>query len=318
MTVLITGGLGHIGSYVAGKLAEQGESVIIMDEHAARFDEIAPDYLRKVRNRLVLEQGSVVDIECVKSIFDRHKGRISTVIHLAGLGGVDAFVSDPHASVFVNIAGTLNVMEAARLTRVKRVVYISSGAVYGQRSGILREDDSYQADDLYGVSKISGELLTMQYGETFDIECCCARVYFVYGPGRMPSKMYPLYRTLFGPLEGVDAELPDIRHDQRLDFTYIDDTAQGIMRICGQRDLHSRIYNISSGRAITIGEAAQAVRDWAGLGAAPPAKGRLALKRGAPLDITRAMNEIAYKPNYVDFSAGIGEYGEWIKRQSGN
>ena len=317
MAILVTGGLGHIGSYVACKLAEQGEKVIIMDEQAAQFDILAPDFLRNVRSQLVLEQGSVADVDCVKSVFNRYKGVLTCVIHLAGLGGVDAFADSPHASVYLNVVGTLNVLEAARLSHVKRVVYVSSGAVYGQRSGVLREQDGYQADDLYGVSKISGELLTLQYGETFGIECCCARVYFVYGPGRMPSVMYPLYRAIFAPLEGKHFDMPDIRLDQKLDFTYIDDTAQGNVRICAQSQLQRSAYNISSGQAVTIGEAAEAVRSLTGLRTVPLTGGRKELKRGAPLDISLAMNELQYRPNYAHFRAGISEYDKWIKAQGG-
>lgn len=318
MTVVITGGLGHIGSYVAAKLAEQGDTVIIVDEHAARFDEVAPDYLRNVRERLVLEQGSVADFDTLQAIFQRNEGRVSSVVHLAGLGGVEAFTSEPRTSVYVNVAGTLNVLEAARLTQVKRVVYVSSGAVYGRRPGVLREADGYQVDDLYGASKVSGELLALQYGRTFGMECCCARVYFVYGPGRLPSAMYPLYKGLFSPLEGADAELPNIREDQQLDFTYIDDTAQGIIRICAQRELPSAAYNISSGQAVTIGEAARTVRNVAGMRAASPAMGSGVLQRGAPLDISLAAKELRYQPQYTDFRSGASAYANWIKRQSAN
>lgn len=317
MAVLITGGLGHIGSYVAEKLARHGEMVIVFDEHAAGFDDFAPDYLRKVRGQLFLESGSVTDFDQVKAVFEKHKGRISSVIHLAGLGGVEAFVNKPHGSVYLNVAGTLNVLEASRLSDVNRFVYISSGAVYGQRMGILRESDAYRADDLYGASKISGELLTLQYGKTFGMECCCARVYFVYGPGRMPSVMYSLYKGLFGPLEGINGGMTDIHLDQQLDFTYIDDTAEGIVRICLQRELSSTVYNISSGQSSRIGEVAQAVREWSGMHGDALTGGNNTLKRGAPLDISLAVKELGYKPNFVDIREGIREYGVWINRQKG-
>ena len=103
--------------------------------------------------------------------------------------------------------GTVDMLEASRVFGVRRFVYISSGAVYGVRDDIPREDEPMTPGDLYGAAKASAEFFGLQYANEFGLDFRALRVYFAYGPGRYPSELYPLYRSVFGPLEGKNNDL---------------------------------------------------------------------------------------------------------------
>lgn len=312
MTVLITGGLGHVGSWTAYKLAKKGKKVILFDTAVSQFDSMGFDFLEEVKDNVILEYGDVMDFQSTVETFRKYQDELEGVIHTVSMLAVPAFNDRPHKHISLNTMGTLNILEASRIFEVKKFVNISSGAVYGDTSGELTEDTPYKATDIYGATKISSELFALKYGETYDFDVRSARVYFIYGPGKKPSAMYPLYKGLFGPLEGINNFETKEGAEQYVDFTHVKDVAEGVAKLYEQKTAENRIYNISSGVAITMGEIVESVKKFLGRDTGVKLGPGVFLKRGAPLNIDRARQDLGFEPEFTDINEGIKDYSNWI------
>jgi len=313
MAVLVTGALGHIGMWVATRLLEEGDTVIAFDERMADFDRLATDELKAHAARIHQESGDVMDPAVLETLFEKHAGKIDGVIHIASIAGVPAFTEQPRRYVGLNVMGTVNVLEAARVHGVKKFTFISSGAVYGTREGPMLETDCPTPSDLYGATKLSGEEMTLKFGDTYGMETVCTRVYFVYGPGRRPDPMFPIYRWAFGPLDGVTDLTNESGADQMLDFTHVFDTAQGIVKAYRALPSKNRIYNITSGVAVRLGDVVEFVGEYLGTETGVVLGPGKAVPRGAPLDISRARADLGFEPVFADIRDGIRQYRDWLQ-----
>lgn len=313
MTVLITGGLGHVGSWTAYNLAKSGKKVVLFDTAIKHFDSMGLDFLDEVRDNIILEYGDVMDFASTIETFRKYQNELEGVVHTVSMLAVPEFNTRPLKHISLNTMGTLNVLEAARIFEVKKFVNTSSGAVYGDTSGDLSEDTPYKATDIYGATKISSELFALKYGEAYGMDVRSARVYFIYGPGKKPSSMYPLYKGLFGPLEGIYKFKTEEGADQFVDFTHVKDVAQGMAKLYQAEATPNRIYNISSGVAITMGEIVESVKKHLGKDTGVTLGPGVFLKRGAPLIIDRARRDLGYDPKFTDIKDGIEDYDSWIR-----
>ncbi len=124
------------------------------------------------------------------------------IIHTVAIMG-ELVSLNPHYNIKLNVNGMLNILEIARIYGIKKVIYTSTGAVYGEMEGIAVEEKPVDPPDLYAASKISAELIGQRYEDKFGIDFRIARVYFVYGPGKLPSQFIKLYQLSFGALEGL-------------------------------------------------------------------------------------------------------------------
>ncbi|MDQ0218075.1 NAD(P)-dependent oxidoreductase [Peribacillus cavernae] len=314
MAILVTGGLGHVGSWTAYNLAKQGNKVIIYDPAVKHFDSLGLEFLQEVKDNLIFEDGDILDFQTTCDVLNKYRDSIEGIIHTAALIGVPEFTDRPYRNVSLNTFGTLNMLEVARIFGIKKFVYTSSGAVYGDTAGVLHEDTPYKATDLYGSTKISGELFSLQYGDAFDMDVRIARVYFIYGPGKMPSGMYPLYKGLFGPLEGVFNYIGESGSDTEIDFTHVWDVAQGVNKVYRQEKVENKVFNISSGIKVSLGEVVQIVKEILGVDTGVYLGPGFGLKRGAPLDIGRARMVLGYEPEFPEIADGIRNYLEWINK----
>jgi nucleoside-diphosphate-sugar epimerase len=315
MAILVTGGLGHVGSWTAYNLAKQGSKVIIYDPAVKHYESLGLDFLNEVADHLIFEDGDVMDFQATSQVMKKYQDRIEGIIHTVALIGVPEFIDRPYRNVSLNTMGTLNMLEAARIFGVKKFVYISSGAVYGDTQGTLHEGTPYKAVDLYGSTKIAGELFSQQYGDAFGMDIRIARVYFIYGPGKLPSRMYPLYKGLFGPLEDVFHYKAETGADTEIDFTHVWDVAQGVTKIYQIEQVENRVFNISSGVKVSLGKIVQIVKDIVKDDTGVHLGPGIGLKRGAPLDISRAREEVGYDPEFTNIRDGVRHYHEWITQQ---
>ncbi len=307
MYTLITGGLGHIGSWTAAHLLEQGASVILCDTGST-----LPDVLAPYTDGVIIEPCDVTQFAEVSNILTKYHGEIDGIIHTVGIMG--EFVPQaPYRNTVINVNGFLNVLEAARQFGIKKIVYISTGAVYGAIEGIASETEHLpRPADLYSATKTSSEMLGLQYGGSFDMDVRIARVYFVYGPGKLPSEFIRLYRNTFGVLEGLDDLQMDQGYDQKLDFTNVKDAARGVAMIYSAPEIKRRIYNIATGRASSVGEVAALCASMVpGNTPAEIGPGTL-MPRCEALSINLAAEELGYKPR-IGLEEGIAEYLEWIR-----
>ena len=306
MAILVTGGLGHIGSWVSHEIARQGTTAIVTGRSGRRLS-----YLERFADQIEFVSADVLDYASIFRIFKEHEGRIDGIIHIAGLMGGPYFATKPQYHIRINTMGTVDMLEAARTFGVRRFVYVSSGAVYGPRDDSPSERDPMTPGDLYGAAKASAELFGLQYASEFGLDFRAVRVYFAYGPGRLPSELYPLYNAIFGCLEGTTrVELP-AGSDQAVDFTYVRDIARAILMVYDAPTLRHRQYNATSGVCYRLPELIQEVSCIAGKRVEMSIGPGKIMPRGPSLDSTRLREELGFAPEY-DLERGVREYLEWI------
>ncbi|CAB1076306.1 UDP-glucose 4-epimerase (EC [Olavius algarvensis Delta 1 endosymbiont] len=308
MAVFITGGHGHIGSWAAYFLAKEEEQVILYDTNP-----VVPDHLKEVSGRITFIQGDVLDFPRLTDVFKKHARDIDGILHTVGIMG-ELVLENPYGNVGLNIGGTHNMLEIARQFEIPKVVYTSTGAVYGAVSGTVAEDQ-YPPNpcDLYGSTKASCEFLGQQYANSFGFEFRISRVYFCYGQGKWPSRFIRLYRLAFGALEGLADLTLDKGADQKLDFTYIEDAARGTVMVYQAKAPKYGIYNIATGVPTSVGRVAELCRKYSAL----PVKVELGpgelMQRCEALDISRAREDLGFEPQY-SVEEGIQKYAAWMKK----
>ena len=312
MAILIYGGLGHVGSWVARKLVDQGKEVIILDMSAPRFDSLGLDYLEEVRDRITLEAVDVLDTHTMMEMGLKYRDRIDAIIFGVAVIAGPTFKDRPFKNVSINTVGLMNALEVARIFEVPKFVNLSSGAVYGDRPGGQTEDTPFTVTDLYGATKVANEVLATQYGATYGFDVRNARLYFVYGPGKVPQTMHPLYQAMFGPLAGMtDVHSPN-GGDQQLDWTHVEDTATGITALLNADDMSGEAVNISCGVAYQhrdiIDHVARILGKDSGMTLGPGPF----TPRGAPLDISKARNRLGFEPKFRDIDDGLTDYKAWL------
>jgi nucleoside-diphosphate-sugar epimerase len=306
MKVLVTGGMGHIGSWVCHTLAQKGKGVLAVGRSRRPLD-----YLEGLEDRIDFRKADVLDYAAIWRLFKEYRDQIEGIIHIAGLMGGPQFAKNPHLHVRINTMGTLELLEAARTFGINRFVYISSGAVYGQGDSVPTENDPMAPSDLYGAAKASAEFFGLQYGNEFGLDFRAVRVYFAYGPGRLPSELYPLYSAVFGGLEGNTRVNLEAGADQSIDFTYIKDIANAIVLVYEAQALKHRQYNISSGTYYRIPELIDIVGRYGAAVETEIGPGRI-MPRGPSIDSSRLREELNFAPQYT-FEEGVREYAEWIQ-----
>lgn len=313
MSVIITGGLGHVGSWVARLLADQGREVILCDTAPGGIDQPHLDYLAPVRDAITYERIDILDDHGLFEVFNRHREHVEGVIHCVSVIAGPTFQLAPYRNISVNAMGTLKIYELCRILNIPRVVNLSSGAVYGDAAGPQTEAGTpYKATDLYGATKIAAEVLGDQYSATYDMDIRQARLFFIYGPGKRPSHMHATYQALFGPLEGLRDVAAPSGLDQSVDWTHVADAAAGIVALFEAEKLTQRAYNLSCGTAFSSREIVDGVTDLLGhesgmsLGAGP------FVHRGAPLDIHAAREQLGFSPRYTRLADGLASYRDWL------
>lgn len=306
MAVFLTGGYGHIGSWVAYLLAKEGEKVIIYDTNP-----IAPDYLRDTSKEITFIRGDVMDFAGLTQVFQQHNHEIDGIIHTVALMG-EFVPANPHRNVMLNIDGFLNVLELARIFDIEKVLYTSTGAVYGAVHGVASEDkDPPNPADLYGATKVSCEYLGRQYEANFGLDFRICRLYFVYGPGKFPSRFINLYKVAFGALEGLKGLTLERGADQKLDFTYVEDVARGVVMLYKAEDLKHKIFNLATGVGNGVGRVVELAQKYTHFPVEVEIGPGRIVPRSEALDISRAKEELGYRPNY-SLEEGVKLYADWL------
>jgi UDP-glucose 4-epimerase len=251
---VVTGGAGFIGSHLTEELAARGYRVIILDNlSTGRIENIRGILVHPPKDGAVqLVQESVTDLPLLQKIF---RGT-DFVFHLAAIASVPASMQDPLASHDVNLTGTLNVLQAARDTGVKKVVGISSSAVYGDTATLPHREDMVPIPKSpYAVTKLAGEYYCRVFLEAFGLPTACLRLFNIYGPRQDPTSQYAAVIPIF--LHAVLAGKPPVifgSGQQTRDFLFVKDAVAAAV-LAAESDA-TGIYNIGSGKTVTINELA--------------------------------------------------------------
>lgn len=190
MKYLVTGGAGFIGSHIVEALVAEGHQVVVLDNLSSGHKE----NLAQVMDRISFIEGDVRDPDiCLKA-----SEGCDGVFHEAALVSVADSVERPRDNHEINITGTLNVLEAARACGVKRVVFASSAAIYGNDPELPKIEDMLpEPMSPYAVAKITGEHYLRTYAALYGLECVALRYFNVYGPRQDPSSPYSGVISIF-------------------------------------------------------------------------------------------------------------------------
>ena len=299
---LVTGGAGFIGSNIVKTLLEKGAKVRILDNFATgKRENIAP-FLKNKNFELI--EGDLRDFSTVKKAVEG----INYVLHQGALPSVPRSIEDPITTNNVNILGTLNILEAAKGMKVKRVVYASSSSVYGDSKVLPKKEDmSPNPLSPYALSKYAGERDCQLYYQIYGLETVCLRYFNVFGPNQDPTSQYSAAIPKFIYSMKND-KTPIIYGDgsQSRDFTFVENVVEANLLACGTDDkLLGEIFNIACGKSYTILELVNFINKILGKEIKPElAEPRTGDIKHSLASIEKAKNTLGYQPK-IDFEQGL-------------
>ena len=243
MRFLVTGGAGFLGSTVANRLVQNGHAVHVLDDLSnGRQQYLDPE--------VQFTQGDVDDIPLLWSLLED----VDCVYHLAARVSVAQSILHPRDYNRVNVGGAVSLMEAMRDTGVRRVVFTSSGAIYGaQQTQPVTETMIPQPDSPYAVSKWSAEQYIHTIGELWELETVALRIFNAYGPNQsLPMSHAPVVpRFLQQILSGGSVVIFGNGRQSR-DFVYVSDVINALTKAATAKNVSRQVINIGSGKETTI------------------------------------------------------------------
>jgi dTDP-glucose 4,6-dehydratase len=309
--VLVTGAGGFIGSHLCEHLLELGADVRGMVHGNMRgsvgYLAGVPEHLAR---NLEICGGNIRDAAFVR---DATAG-VDTVFHLAAITSVAYSYANPEETIVTNVFGTLNVCNAARHERVRRVIHTSSAGVYGTaREGErISETHPVAAHNPYTASKLAADCTVESFYLSYDLPVATCRIFNIYGPRVGQFLIIPT--IILQLMRHRELRLGDLTPTRN--FTYVDDIVDAFMRMAESDRVIGEVVNFGSTRAVTIGELAQLIADLMGkevqITADPE---RYRPKRSEILrveaDSTKAREQLGWEPR-VDLEEGLMRTIEWI------
>jgi UDP-glucose 4-epimerase len=295
---LVTGGAGFIGSHLVEALVAEGHRVRVLDDLSTGFQR----NLSAVASEIEFVQGSVLDAELVRSMTDG----VEWVFHQAAMASVPKSVDRPLDSHAATATGALTVLDAARRSGVKRVVFAGSSSCYGnQPFAANRESDLPAPLSPYAAAKLAGEYYCRAFHETYGLQTVVLRYFNVFGPRQDPSGPYAAVIPIF--IERMLAgQAPKINGDglQSRDFTYVANVVQGNL-LAAKGSFPTGTFNLASGRSYSLLELVSAINDLLGTDIEPVfGPVRAGDVKYSQADITLARNVLGFEPS-VAFRDGL-------------
>lgn len=239
MNVLITGGAGFIGSHLAQRLEGEGHRVRALDNLSTGKRE------NLAGTRVELVEGDIRDADTV----DRCVRGVEAVVHLAAVASVQASIDDPLGTHATNFDGTLHLLDAAQRRGVKRFLYASSAAVYGDTERLpVDEDVALNPLSPYAADKLAGEYYLRHYVRRYGLDATAFRFFNIYGPRQDPSSPYSGVISIFVDrlARGERLTLFGDGHQTR-DFVYVGDLVAILAAALARRDLAGAVMNVGTG-----------------------------------------------------------------------
>lgn len=321
MCVLVTGAFGFVGINVVRHLAMTGRKVVA--SFRTPPDDIAKRFLEEFRDHVVFAQADVQDSEALNLLV--RDLRVQEIVHAAAMTPtLETERSSPGRVMQINLMGTVNVLDAARENRVRRVVYVSSDGLYGPIADVtqpVKEDQFPLAENLYGVSKIASEAVCRRYQSLFGIEIASGRVCSTYGPMERATGsrfgMSAVFAAAHAILEGRVLAVRGLEVCRT--WTHVEDIARAVVAMLQVEKFAHSAYNLSYGKPYSLLEVLETFQriepsfsyDVVDEGDAADVSYDLSQQRG-PLDVTRLRNDLGYRPRF-DLESGIHSYLTWLR-----
>lgn len=313
--ILITGGVGFIGYYIAKELLSLNHEVIIYDAFLnyispleSRYQEYLEYRLNDIKNKAHVIRGDIRNGGYFVKALNDTKPEI--VIHLAAIPIAKASNQFSEEAIQINLNGTITVLECIKSVNcVKRFIFTSSSFIYGDfQYEPADENHSPKPIDIYGATKLSGEIFTRSFGSRFGLEYTIIRPSAVYGPTDANRRVTQIL------VENAILGEPLILHNNgldRVDFTFVKDTAHGFVLAALSDKARNETFNITRGEGKSILDFVNALRPlYPDLNIVQKPQDDKRPNRGA-LDIRKAKNILGYEPKY-DLQSGVREYVDFL------
>ncbi len=315
--VFLTGGAGFIGANLSKILVEHGYQPIIYDAFLCFVDALSSQHeemlkyrFRDIKDKVIIERGDIRYQRHLSQTLQKHQPEV--VVHLAATASAKESSLYPEEAASINSDGLINVLESLRgLDSLKRFVFTSSSFSYGNFQYAPADENHPQNPfDVYGVSKLSGELMTKTYCADYGVPYTIIRPTAVYGFGDINKRVSQLI------IENAYYKKPIILHGgglSQIDFTCVDDTAMGFFLALSKREGENEIFNIARGEGRAVKDFAEIVKGYfpnAELRYEPADMARP--ERGA-LAINKANKLLGYSPKF-SLELGIKKYIEDFKK----
>ncbi|MEQ1519139.1 MAG: NAD-dependent epimerase [Usitatibacteraceae bacterium] len=332
--ILVTGVAGFIGSTLTHKLLARGDTVVGIDNLNDYYDPTLKEArLARLRQHekagnFSFEKLDICDRAGMEALFKRE--RFDAVMHLAAQAGVRYSLTNPQAYIDANLVGFTNVLEGARHAKVGHLVFASSSSVYGLNESLpLAESDNVDHPvSLYAATKKANELMAHSYAHLFALPCTGLRFFTVYGPWGRPDMALFLFTKAILSDEPINV----FNHGKMVrDFTYVDDIAEGVMRVIDRpaepdpswtgakpnpatSKAQYRVFNIGNNTPVELMRYINALEDCLGK------KAKMNMLPMQPGDVAATNADVTRLKEWVDFRPqtkvedGIGRFVEWYKR----
>jgi UDP-glucose 4-epimerase len=303
--MLVTGGAGFIGSHLVQALTEIGSTITVIDDLSGGGDPSALPATANFVKASILDQPILAD--CMKGC--------EFVFHEAALGSVPRSIEVPRLYHEVNVTGTLNVLDAARNTGVKRVIFAASSSAYGDNPTLPKiETMPPQPLSPYAATKVACEALMAAYASSYSLDTVSLRYFNIFGPRQNPDSAYAAVIAAFAKAM-LDGRRPVIYGDgeQSRDFTYVENVVlANLLATKTRHPLRGAIINIACGRRVTINELAAAMAKLLGRPDLTPVyePARAGDVKDSLADLSAARSVLGYEP-VVAFSEGLAKTAKW-------
>jgi UDP-glucose 4-epimerase len=307
---LITGVAGFIGSSLARELLRRGDSVRGIDN----FSTGKRDNLSDISSDIDFREADVLDPDAMRLACSG----VDYVLHQAAIPSVPKSVLDPIGSNRANVDGTLNLLVAARDSKVKRVIYAASSSAYGD-TPTLPKHEGMNPDPIspYAVAKLASERYMISFYRCYELETVSLRYFNIFGPRQDPSSPYSGVLAKF-ITQMLSGQPPTIFGDgeQSRDFTYIDNAVEANLLACmaAAEQVAGKVFNVATGRRVTLNETFNLLQELTSYsGCAIHGPDRDGDIKHSLADISLAEKHLGYKPK-VNFEQGLRRTVDWYRK----
>lgn len=315
MNFLVTGGAGFIGSHVCERLLQTGHSVWAFDDLNNFYDpQLKRANIRDIQSLakpFEFVQGDITDRAALDELFGAVK--FDQVIHLAARAGVRPSLAEPALYQRVNVEGTVNILECARTSGVKKITIASSSSVYGVNAKVPfgESDPIFSAISPYAASKLACEALGHVYHHIYGLDVVMLRFFTVYGPRQRPD----LAIHKFASLIHAGKPIPVFGDGSTArDYTYITDIVDGVMA-CTEKSFGYEIFNLGESQTVKLSELIALLEGALGkkavLDRQPTQPGDVPITFA---DVSKARARLGYNPQ-VKIAAGIPRFVDWFRHK---
>lgn len=310
---LVTGGHGLIGHNIVTRLQNRGDEVSVIDNHTnygiipqSELDYLLSERLAKITQPHKYYNVSIANGNYVESTIAAEKPNV--IIHCASFPRQKVVNANPAWGSDVMMRGLINMLESAKSHGVERFVYISSSMVYGDFEDQVLEDDPCNPQGQYGIMKLAGEWLVKDYARRTGMEYVIIRPSAVYGPLDVEDRVVAKFMltAMRGGVLRVNGA------NETLDFTYVDDAADGIVAAATRIMARNNTYNITKSHSVSLLRAAEMIVEMVGSGTIEVQDKDADFPSRGALNIDRAKTILGYDPK-VDVEEGFKNYYAWLK-----